>query len=362
MNRGRFLLALLALATAGSLLVPEVTPSAPEQVARPTAAQLIGQKLVVSMDGTWPSKSLLARARRGRIGGVLIHGYNFDSAVRLAAIAARLQQAAATGGRPKLLIAVDQEGGPVKTVSWIPPTLSPTQMGALGSSRKARRQGRKTGAALRSLGINTNVAPVADVPASTSSFMYQQGRTWSFSPKRTARLSNAFAAGLADQHTLGTLKHFPGLGFATHNTDLYVVHIDATKSGLAPGLEPYRQAVARGVPLVMLSNAVYRAYDRRHAAGWSRPIGYELLRRGLGFRGVTITDSLDGAAHARGIATDPLAIKAAKAGTDLILLTGSEAESRSVYTSLRDALSSGRISESRLRASYRRIAALKSTL
>ncbi|HEX5469972.1 MAG TPA: glycoside hydrolase family 3 N-terminal domain-containing protein [Gaiellaceae bacterium] len=362
MTRGRLLLALLSLAVLGSLLVPEITASAREQVARPTAAQLIGQKLVVSMDGTWPSKSLLARARRGRIGGVLIHGYNFSSAERLTAIAARLQQAAAAGGRPRLLIAVDQEGGPVKTVSWVPPTLSPAQMGALGSSEKARRQGRKTGAGLGSLGINTNFAPVADVPVSSSSFMYRQGRTWSFSAKRTAHLSNAFAAGLADQHTLATMKHFPGLGFATRNTDLYVVRIGATKSRLASGLKPYRQAVAGGVPLVMLSNAVYDAYDRHHAAGWSRPIAYKLLRRGLGFRGVTITDSLDGAAHARGIATDPLAIKAARAGTDLLLLTGSEAASRSVYSSLRDALSAGHLSESRLRASYRRITALKSSL
>ena len=64
----------------------------------------------------------------------------------------------------------------MKTVSWIPPTLSPPQMGNLGSSDTARRrQGRKTGAALLDLGVNTDFAPVADVPASTSSFMYQQG-------------------------------------------------------------------------------------------------------------------------------------------------------------------------------------------
>jgi len=77
---------------------------------------------------------------------------------------------------------------------------------------------------------------------------------------------------------------------------------------------------------------------------------------------VTITDSLDGAAHARGIPTDPLAIRAAKAGTDLILLTGSEASSRSVYRSLVDAATAGRISHARLMASYGRIAALRAGL
>ena len=344
------------LAVVGLLSIAPV--SAPASAA-PSLHHLIGQKLVVSMEGHTPSASLLDRARRGRIGGVLIHGWNFSSSTQLRSIAIELQQAAAQGGQPPLLIAVDQEGGQVKTVSWIPPTLSPPQM---GSSDTARTQGRKTGRALVGLGVNTDFAPVADVPASTSSFMYQQGRTWSFSSRETARLANAFALGLGDRGALATMKHFPGLGFATKNTDDFVVHIDATKSELAPGLRPYRHAVANGVPLVMLSNAVYRAYDRSHAAGWSRPIGTTLLRGELGFHGVTITDSLDGAANARGTPTNPLALKAAKAGTDMLLLTGSEASSRSVFRTLLDAAKAGKIRHDRLTASYDRILALKAGL
>ena len=350
----RFAAAMLAVV--GLLSIAPV--SAPASAA-PSLQHLIGQKLVVSMEGHTPSASLLDRARRGRIGGVLIHGWNFSSATQLRSIANELQQAAAQGGQPPLLIAVDQEGGQVKTVSWIPPTLSPPQM---GSSDTARTQGRKTGRALVGLGVNTDFAPVADVPASTSSFMYQQGRTWSFSSRETARLANAFALGLGDRGALATMKHFPGLGFATKNTDDFVVHIDATKSELAPGLRPYRHAVANGVPLVMLSNAVYRAYDRSHAAGWSRPIGTTLLRGELGFHGVTITDSLDGAANARGTPTNPLALKAAKAGTDMLLLTGSEASSRSVFRTLLDAAKAGKIRHDRLTASYDRILALKAGL
>ena len=350
----RFAAAMLAVV--GLLSIAPV--SAPASAA-PSLQHLIGQKLVVSMEGHTPSASLLDRARRGRIGGVLIHGWNFSSSTQLRSIANELQQAAAQGGQPPLLIAVDQEGGQVKTVSWIPPTLSPPQM---GSSDTARTQGRKTGRALVGLGVNTDFAPVADVPASTSSFMYQQGRTWSFSSRETARLANAFALGLGDRGALATMKHFPGLGFAKKNTDDFVVHIDATKSELAPGLRPYRHAVANGVPLVMLSNAVYRAYDRSHAAGWSLPIGTTLLRGELGFHGVTITDSLDGAANTRGTPTNLLALKAAKAGTDMLLLTGSEASSRSVFRTLLDAAKAGKIRHDRLTASYDRILALKAGL
>jgi beta-N-acetylhexosaminidase len=352
---GAIIAALFAASPAGAPL------AGVEALTTPTLRQLIGQKLIVSMQGTTASDSLLSRAHRGKIGGVIIHGSNFSSAAQLRAIATRLQKAAAAGGQPPLLIAVDQEGGPVKTISSIPPTISPRRMGELDSTQVAHRQGRRTGVALIDLGVNLDLAPVADVPASKASFMYLQGRTWSFRATRTSRLSNAFANGLSDGGVLAAMKHFPGLGFAKLNTDSHIVRLSATATQLAPGLKPYRAAVANHVPLVMLSNAVYEAYDGGNAAGWSRAIGTRLLRGELGFKGVTITDSLDGAAHARGIPTNPLAVRAAKAGTDLLLLTGSEAASRSVYKSLFDAATEGTIRGARLQASYQRITALKST-
>lgn len=329
------------------------------RIPAPSLGQMIGQKLVVRMDGTSPSASLLARARRGQIGGVIIHRFNFDSAQDLRAISSALQRAAESGGQPPLLIAVDQEGGPVKVVPWIPPTVSPRRM---GTSATAVEQGRATGAALTELGINVDLAPVADVPASRSSFLYGQGRTWSFRVHRTARLSGWFGIGLRRGGALATVKHFPGIGRATRDTDHSVVRIGATKATLAPGLKPFRTAIADRVPLIMLSNAIYPAYDPWNAAGWSRTIGTYLLRGQLGFRGVTITDSLDGAAHARSTPVAPLAVRAARAGTDLLLVTGSEPSSQQAYRAVLRAAGDGRIDHARLLASYRRIVALKTML
>lgn len=323
----------------------------------PTLAQLVGQKLVVSMNGTTPSASLLRRVRRGDVGGVIVHRFNFGTAPQLRRITHALQRAAAAGGRPRLLIAVDQEGGSVKTVPWAPPTVAPSRMG-----RAAREQGRRTGAALRGLGLNTDLAPVADVPASRASAVYRQGRTWSWDAGQTARLAGAFALGLRDGRAAAAMKHFPGLGFARRDTDRALVRIGSPRARLEPGLDPYRRAIRERVPLIMFSNAIYDAYDPVNAAGWSRAIATTLLRRELGFTGVSMTDSLDGAAHVRGIAPNGLAIGAANAGADLILLTGSEAATRDVYASLLRAAQNGRIGRATLVASYRRILALKARL
>jgi beta-N-acetylhexosaminidase len=348
---------------AGSAVGSSGRGSAPTAVAATnTVAQLIGQKLMVAMSGTTPTAALLGRIERGEIGGVILFGANITTASALIALTTKLRNAAAAGGQPPLLIATDQEGGTVKRVSWIPPTLSPPQMGALGSASVAYTQGLRTGAALRGLGINHNLAPVADVPSSTGSFMYLQGRTWSFSASLTATLSDAFASGLEAGGDLPTLKHFPGIGFATLNTDKHVVTITASKAALAPGLMPYRKAIAHHLPLIMLSNATYSAYDPYNAAGWSPAINGTLLRGTLGFTGVTITDSLNGTATARGVSTTSLALKAAKAGTDMVLLTGSESSSAATYATLLLDAQDGLISPATLQTSYDRILALKTGL
>jgi beta-N-acetylhexosaminidase len=348
---------LAAVAVVAALAAGVVAGAPARETAAPTLAQLVGQKLAVSMNGTTPTASLLRRVRRGDVGGVIVHRFNFRSSADLRRTTRGLQIAAAAGGRPRLLIAVDQEGGDVKTVPWAPPTLAPADMGG-----RAHEQGRSTGLSLRALGINLDLAPVADVPASRASAVYRQGRTWSFDPLATSRGTSAFAAGLRDGGAVATVKHFPGLGLALRNTDRALVRIRASRSRLAPGLVPFRGAIRGGVPVVMLSNAIYDAYDPVNAAGWSRAIATTLLRRELGFTGVSITDSLDGAARVRGIPPNGLAIGAANAGTDLILLTGSEAATRDVYTALLRSAQSGRIGRVTLEASYRRILRLKARL
>jgi beta-N-acetylhexosaminidase len=351
----------LALLVTASLLgfgfaAPQVTNGA-----TPTDTQLVGQKLMVAMSGTTPTTALLGRIRRGEVGGVILFGSNIVDAAQLRALSTSLRAAAAAGGQPPLLISTDQEGGAIKRIPWAPPTLSVQAMTAAGSTT-AFAQGKATGAILACAGINNDLAPVADVPSSTSSFMYQQGRTWSFSASTTATMSASFAAGLVAGSDVPAMKHFPGIGQATQNTDDHAVTITASRTTLAPGLLPYEKAIAAGIPMVMLSNATYTAYDAANAAGWSHAISVDLLRTQLGFTGVSITDSLTGTAAAHGVSASTLAVRAARAGTDMLLLTGSEASTASTFAKLLEKLQAGTISRSTLETSYARILALKATL
>jgi beta-N-acetylhexosaminidase len=336
----------------------EADPCVPE----PTLEQLVGQKLMVTMGGLKPTRALLRRVRNGEIGGVVLLGRNVDSPAQTRRLTRRLQRAAAEGSQPPLLISIDQEGGSVKRVTWAPPTLTVPAIGATGSTRIARKQGALTGAALRSLGINVNLAPVADVPRSRASFMLQQGRTFSFDAATTDRLANAFAAGLGSEGVFATMKHFPGIGRASRNTDKLVETIRAGRQALRSDLRPYRQAIRRDVPLIMLSNATFPAFDGRNAAGWSRAIATDLLRDELGYTGVSVTDSLNGTANARGTTVRKLAFKAARAGADIILTTGNERSTTWLHGRLLSDAQKGRIPRETLEASYERILALKERL
>jgi beta-N-acetylhexosaminidase len=336
--------------------------SAPAAASGPTLQQLIGQKLVVTMSGLTPHATLLDRIRHGEVGGIALLGSNVSSPTQLRALTAKLQQAARDGGQPPLLIAIDQEGGEVKRISWAPPTQTVPQMGANGSVTNAWTQGRKTGKALLRLGINTDLAPVADVPVSTSSFMYQQGRVFGFDADETANLADAFARGLVAAGDNATMKHFPGIGLAIQNTDDYADTITASYSGLEPGLRPYRKAISHHVPLIMLSNATYTAWDSDNAAGWSPYIIRTLLRQTLGFQGVSITDSLTGTAHSRGVTLKSLASKSCKAGADMILASSSEHASAGMFRTLLKKAQNGAFDHDLLLASYNRIMALKARL
>jgi beta-N-acetylhexosaminidase len=314
------------------------------------------------MNGTTASAALLRRIERGEIGGVILFPPNIRTPAALRDLTASLQAAAAKGGQPTLLIGVDQEGGEIKRIPWAPPTLTPAEMGGDGRPSVARDQGLATASALHGLGINVDFAPVADVPAGPGSFMEAAGRTFGMSPATVSEVADAFAAGLEAGDVLPSLKHFPGIGLATQDTDSHVVVIDGSIDELGAGLQPYQAAISERIPLIMLSNATYPAYDAEAAAGWSRAIGDMLLREDMGFAGVTITDSLDGTAKARGVSSGDLAELAAKAGTDMLLITGTEATSAAVFRRLVKDVTDGSLDPATLLASYQRILALKSGL
>lgn len=275
--------------------------------------QQVGQLIVLSFSGTTAPAYVLQALREQRAAGVILFGGNVESRTQLRRLTRSLRR---TGGNP--VIAVDQEGGDVRVVPWAPPAASPPKQAAAGT---VGRDAKAAALALRAAGITVSFAPVADVPSVSGAAL--AGRSFSRSPKRASSAVAAAVRGWRAGGISATAKHFPGLGAATVNTDDGSVTVRHSRTELARiDLPPFRAAVEAGVPLVMVSHARYPALDRRRIASQSRAVIEGLLRGGLGFRGVVITDSMEAGAS---LATGGIAIvsaRAVRAGADLVLLTG----------------------------------------
>ena len=323
----------------------------------PTLAQLVGQHLLVRMQGSSPSASFLARVRRGRIGGVVLFQDNIPRS-GLAGLVSTLQATARAGGQLPLLIAIDQEGGVVKRLPG-PPTLAPS---AMTSTAIARAQGLATAQSLRRFGIGVDLAPVLDVPASARAFI--AARTFSSNASSVSSRGVAFAQGLVRGGVAATAKHFPGLGRLLQDTDLHPGRVTASRSALAQDLQPFRDAVRAGVPAVLVGTAVYPAYGSTLPAACSTSIVGGLLRKTLGFKGVAFSDDLDTPAVSSQLPPADATVRAVQAGIDMVYIagvggSGGDAIGEQAYTALLQAAEQGRLSKSLLQASYARIARLK---
>lgn len=302
---------------------------------------MLGQMIVARLSGPQPSSTFLARVRAGQVGGVILFADNLVSPQATRALTRELQQAAAGGGNPPLLIATDQEGGSVRRLLWAPPTLSAE---AMTSNTVARNEGEAAGRALRSAGINVDLAPVADVLHEPESFLGT--RTFGSDPLVVGARACAFASGLTAAGVGFTLKHFPGLGRAPADTDTQAVTVGASAIALRTDYRAYRDCGAQPNALVMVSNAAYPSLTGSSLPAVLSPEIYSHeLPSALGGTPVTISDDL----QTPGILDQSHpAQQAINAGLDLLMYAKTETGSAIAYGQLLRAVHTGVISATRI--------------
>ena len=249
----------------------------------PPLARLVGQKIMTGIDGATPGRRA-ARADPGRRGRRRHPLRRATSAARpqVAQAIAELQAAAAAGGNPPLLIAVDQEGGAVKRLPDGPPDLSPAAMG--DAPPKARAEGAATGAYLRRLGVDVDLAPGARHAVRARRAGSAPARS-AATRRVNAQLGPAFVAGLQQRRRRGDRQALPGPRHGARDDRHGRRRARDARSGARRAARSRSERRStRGVDLVMVSNAGYTAYDPTGTpAVLSRPIVTGLLREQLGF-------------------------------------------------------------------------------
>jgi beta-N-acetylhexosaminidase len=349
---------------------PATSAPTPSATATPSAViglslrEKIGRILVVGFTGTRASKtSAVGRAiAAGELGGVILFDRNIVSPSQLRGLTSGLS-ALAPDDAP-LIVAVDQEGGQVLRLGpkhGFPNVPSQEAVGARGASYASSVYGAMA-VTLQDAGINLNLAPVVDLNVNPRNpAIGALDRAFSADPKVVTALARAAVRAQHGHGVLTTLKHFPGLGSASANTDFTVV--DVTKTWKEIELVPYRELITSGdVDCVMVGNMLNRQLDAKYPSSLSRNTIQDLLRGELGFDGPVITDDLGAAAITRKYRRVDAITLALKGGADLLLFaqpTSSATFYRDLVTSIEKVVKAGTIPEARIDQAVSRVEALR---
>lgn len=299
------------------------------------------------------------RLRRAPAAGVtLFRAHNVESPGQVRALTTHVQ--VATGGG--LIIAADQEGGQLIALGdGSTPFAGNMALGAVDDVGLTERVGRAIGTEARAMGVNVVYAPVLDV-ASNPLNPALGIRAFGDDPALVGRHGAAMVRGLQSAGVAASIKHFPGAGEASEDPHHGVVSVSAARAILSiRELAPFREAIAAGARVAMSAHVALPAVTGRDdvPSTLSRAVMTDLLRRELGFDGVSITDALDmaGVAGRDGV---PDVAAAIHAGVDL-LLTAADPDARErIERALVDA--AGGFDRDEMAGTERRLAALRSWL
>lgn len=325
----------------------------PEPVDRLSLPQQVGRMVILRFAGTEAPGYVREALRRQRVAGVILFADNVVDEAQVRTLTAGLREAS---GDVEPLVCVDQEGGEVRILPWAPPERSAPEQQAWGT---VREDAAAAGRALAAAGVNVTLAPVADLPSVDGSAL--AGRAFSTDPDAATAAVAESIAGWQEAGVATTVKHFPGLGGATVNTDEGPATIERTREQLDDDLGPFVWAVEAGTEFVMASHATYPALDDAHIASQSPAVIDGLLRDELGYDGVVMTDSLEAAAVQAVTDVEEAAIASAEAGVDLILTTGRGSYTR-VFRALLARAREDPAFRERVRASAARVLAAQSSL
>jgi len=259
-----------------------------------------------------------ARQVASGVGGLILFGSSVP--VDLREQLRQLERLAPHGIPP--LVMTDEEGGAVQRMAGlVGPVPSARRMAATMTPAQVERLARRVGDRLKRASVTMDLAPVLDLDAGDGPGARDPDGTRSFGtdPATTAADGLAFAAGLREAGVIAVVKHFPGLGSASGNTDDGPAATVPWATLSQVGLAPFRDAVAAGIPAVMVANATVPGLTPLPAS-ISPAVVTTVLRDELGFTGLVMTDSVSaGALTDIGDPVPVAAVAALAAGDDLVL-------------------------------------------
>jgi beta-N-acetylhexosaminidase len=322
----------------------------------------VGQMMAASFGGPNITEGLRRLILDEKVGTVLIFSDNFTDAASLHRLTTQLQRLGREAGLPApLLIAVDEEGGRVMRIrDGVSPLPSQLDLGASGP-QVVRQAVAENAAGLHALGVELNLAPVADLRSNPADGVIGD-RSFGGDPGVVGPLVAAAVNGLHDGGVAATLKHFPGLGGAAGDPHRAMpADGESLDRWVATQARSFQAGIDAGADAVMTTAVVVPGLDPSGTpALFSRSVVTGLLRERLHFQGVIVTDGLGMGGITTLYGLPDATVAAVRAGNDLVLLNSADADYQaSAIEAVKQQVRAGAIPMDQVLASAGRVIAMR---
>ncbi|MEA2398200.1 MAG: beta-N-acetylhexosaminidase, partial [Thermoleophilaceae bacterium] len=299
-----------------------------------------------------------ATLRRMDLGGVVIQKRNYVSATQLGQLTAAVANAAAGRLHQPPFVLAPQEGGEFSAFPDLPPA---TAAGRLASPVDGGTEARAAARTLKRLGLNGVLGPDADVGAGGSDILGP--RAFSDDAQDVSVYTKAVVSAYRSARMLTAPEHFPGIGAASQSPDDGPTEVGLDMAALRHrDLRPFQAAIHAGAPAIVIGHASYAPDSFVVPASLSRAISTNLLRGGLGFRGLAIADDLEAGAITAGHTVPQAAVQAVSAGADLVYISGPQSDWLAAYRALLAAVRAKRVPMVRVDSAVTRVITAKREL
>lgn len=333
----------------------------------------VGQVFMTSFQGEELNADVKKLIQTTKIGGIIYYGWanGLQNPIQVQNLSNSLQTYTKEHTHIPLFIAVDQEGGVVTRLrNGFTEFPGNDVLGQINDCQLTYQVAYSRGKELQAVGVNVNFAPVVDIkdvllPAK------MQPRSFGGDKNTVTHLGSATVQGYVDSGIIPCLKHFPGHGSAKVDSHIQLPIVDKSYEELCDfELIPFEK-ISKKTPMIMTAHILFPQIDPQNCATLSSFFCDQILRKKWGYSGVLISDCL----VMKGVLQDldslnETILQAFEAGCDILLLGGRQLQQEEqnesnidivikAYYAFIEAVKSGRISQSRLDASVKRILQLK---
>lgn len=310
----------------------------------------LGQNFVVGLPGTSLDSDTERTLRRIKPAGIVLYSRNYKSHEQLKDLVRQLQGIGSEETGLPFFIMIDEEPQGATRLGLL------TNVFVLGLPdwEKIHRNVKK----LSEMGINVDLAPVADFPYNGEAFIRR--RVPIGTEENLIEFNSTFIELLRRYGIVSCVKHFPGLGVFKDDPHRKIPRSTVSQDILSRSLRIFQKGIASGAGFVMTGHAVYSSIDSLPATFSPKIVRHMLLEQ-LQFTGLVITDDLSDMSLSNSSGQDATAVAALslKAGHHLILFSHNLRKTEGIYNKLLERIGKNRELKGIVSDNYAEITAFK---